>query len=215
MNMLPPPADAPDSLSSQAYHVLENLIVTLKLAPGSLVTEKQLIEASGHGRTPVREAIQKLEWQGLILVRPRIGLQITDIVASDYAEIMEVRKRLEPLAASLVAVHASAEQRERLVDCAKDMSGAAATADIEAFLAADKRFDDLMEEACPNRFVTGALGALQSHSRRLWFSTASTEGMDRSVSLHVGIIRSIQNKDAAKAAAATEKLLDYLSGLAP
>ncbi|MDO1583778.1 GntR family transcriptional regulator [Rhizobium oryzicola] len=215
MNTLTSPATIPDSLSRQAYHVLENLIVTLKLAPGALVTEKQLIEAAGHGRTPVREAIQKLEWQGLIVVRPRIGLQITDIVASDYAEIMEVRKRLEPLAASLVAEHASAAQRQKMIECAKDMSGAAATSDIEAFLTADKRFDDLMEEACPNRFVTGALGALQTHSRRLWFSTASAEGMDRSVSLHVGIIRSIQNKDAAGAAAATEKLLHYLSELTP
>ena len=56
-----------------AYLALEGLIVTLKLKPGSLVTERELIELAGHGRTPVREAIQKLEWQGLIAVRPRAG----------------------------------------------------------------------------------------------------------------------------------------------
>ena len=48
-----------------AYLTLESLIVTLKLRPGSLVTEKQLIDLAGHGRTPVREAIQKLSWQGI------------------------------------------------------------------------------------------------------------------------------------------------------
>lgn len=199
------------SLSRQAYRVLEQMIVTLQLAPGALVTEKQLIEASGHGRTPVREAIQKLEWQGLILVKPRVGLQVSEIVASDHIEIMAVRRQLEPLAASLVASHANPAQREALVECARDMSGAAATADINAFLAADKRFDDIVEEACPNRFLTGSLSPLQTHSRRLWFSRASIEAMDRSVGLHVAVIRAIQNEDAARAAAATERLLDYLS----
>ncbi|WP_137131206.1 GntR family transcriptional regulator [Rhizobium sp. FY34] len=199
------------SLSRQAYRALEHMIVTLQLAPGAMVTERQLIDVSGHGRTPVREAIQKLEWQGLILVKPRVGLQVSEIIASDHCEIMVVRRQLEPLAASLVASHATPAQRDALIDCARDMSGAAATADIHAFLAADKRFDDIVEEACPNRFLTGSLAPLQTHSRRLWFSTASTDAMDRSVGLHVGVIRAIQNEDAAGAAAATERLLDYLS----
>jgi DNA-binding GntR family transcriptional regulator len=199
------------SLARQAYRALEQMIVMLQLAPGAYVTEKQLIDVSGHGRTPVREAIQKLEWQGLMLVRPRVGLQISDIAASDHADIMTVRCRLEPLAAALVATHAEHRQRERLVDCARDMSAAAATADMTGFLAADKRFDDIVDEACPNRFVTGALAPLRSHSRRLWFSIATVEAMDRSVSLHVGVIRAIGRQDAAGAAAATEKLLDDLS----
>ncbi|MGE6743111.1 GntR family transcriptional regulator [Allorhizobium pseudoryzae] len=202
---------SPDSLSRQAYRALEQMIVTLRLSPGALVTEKQLIELAGHGRTPVREAIQKLEWQGLIVVRPRIGLQISDIVASDHREILAVRRRLEPYAASLVATHADDRQRERLIGCARDMGAAAALSDMHAFLSADKRFDDLVEEACPNRFLTGSLAALQTHSRRLWFATATLEAMDRSVGLHVSVIRAIQKQDAAEAAAATERLLDYLA----
>jgi DNA-binding GntR family transcriptional regulator len=200
-----------DSFARQAYRALEHMIVTLKLAPGALVTEKQLIELAGHGRTPVREAIQRLEWQGLISVRPRIGLQISEIVASDHREILAVRRRLEPYAASLVASHADDRQRERLVDCAREMGAAAAMADMHGFLEADKRFDDLVEEACPNRFLTGSLGALQTHSRRLWFATATIEAMDRSVGLHVSVIRAIQTRDPAEAAAATGRLLDYLS----
>jgi DNA-binding GntR family transcriptional regulator len=199
------------SLSRQAFRTLEQMIVTLQLAPGALVTERQLIEASGHGRTPVREAIQKLEWQGLMVVKPRVGLQVSEIVASDHQEIMAVRRQLEPLAASLVAIHATPAQREALVGCARDMSGAAVMGDFSAFLAADRRFDDIIEEACPNRFLTGSLSPLQTHSRRLWYSRASTEAMDRSVGLHVAVIRAIQNEDAAKAAAATERLLDDLS----
>lgn len=201
----------PESFSRQAYRALEHLIVTLKLAPGALVTEKQLIDLSGHGRTPVREAIQKLEWQGLLSVRARIGLQISEIDPSDYRDILAVRRRLEPMAAFLVATHASEDQRQRMVNCAREMSAAAATANVSAFLAADKRFDEIVEEACPNKFLTGSLAPLQTHARRLWFSTATTEAMDKSVSLHVSIIRAIQQRNGNDAMVATERLLDHMS----
>lgn len=209
ISALPP---APETFSRQAYRALEHLIVTLKLAPGALVTEKQLIDLSGHGRTPVREAIQKLEWQGLLSVKARIGLQISEIDPSDYREILAVRRRLEPMASFLVATHASDDQRQRMVNCAREMSAAAATADLDAFLAADKRFDEIVEEACPNKFLTGSLAPLQTHARRLWFSAATTAAMDQSVSLHVSIIRAIQQRNGDEALAATERLLDHLSG---
>ncbi|EUB95646.1 transcriptional regulator, GntR family [Rhizobium sp. CF080] len=204
-------ASEAESLSRQAYRRLENLIVTLRLAPGALVTEKQLIGLAGQGRTPVREAIQKLEWQGLMRVRPRVGLQITEIIESDHAAIMQARRQLEPVAATLVAEHANEEQRAALLDCAKAMGAAAATGDISGFLEADKRFDDILEDACPNRFLTSALGPLQTHSRRRWFSNASIERMDQSVTQHVAVIRAIRSGDAEAARRAMDTLLGYLT----
>ncbi|MFD1744255.1 GntR family transcriptional regulator [Rhizobium helianthi] len=205
--------DSPESLSRQAYRSLEELIVTLKLSPGSLVTERQLIDLSGHGRTPVREAIQRLEWQGLLAVRPRVGLLISEIDARDYRDIMAVRRRLEPLAASLVATHADDCQRERLIQCAAEMGTAAARTDILAFLAADKRFDEIVEEACPNQFLTSSLAPLQTHARRLWFSTSTIEGLQKSAELHLGVIRAMQQRNANEAAQATEQLLNQLGDL--
>jgi DNA-binding GntR family transcriptional regulator len=204
-------ASEAEPLSRQAYRRLENLIVTMKLQPGALVTEKQLIGLAGQGRTPVREAIQKLEWQGLMRVRPRVGLQVTEIIESDHSAIMQVRRQLEPAAAMLVAEHANEEQRTALLDCAKAMGAAAATGDIPGFLEADKRFDDILEEACPNRFLTLALAPLQTHSRRRWFSTASIERMDQSVTQHVGVIRAIRAGDVDGAQGAMETLLTYLT----
>lgn len=194
-----------------AYLALEGLIVTLKLKPGSLVTERQLIDLAGHGRTPVREAIQKLEWQGLIAVRPRAGLQITAIRPEDHAQVMATRRQLEPLAADLVATHASDEHREQLVACAQTMTACSIHSDMEGFLAADKTFDEVMEEACPNRFLTSALAPLQTHARRLWFAHADNRHMDRSVDLHVKVIRAIRNADGPAAAAAMTDLLTSLS----
>lgn len=200
-----------ESLSRQAYRRLENLIVTMKLQPGALVTEKQLIGLAGQGRTPVREAIQKLEWQGLMRVRPRVGLQVTEIIESDHDAIMQVRRQLEPAAAMLVAEHANEEQRTALLDCAKAMGAAAATGDIPGFLEADKRFDEIVEDACPNRFLTSALAPLQTHSRRRWFSTASIERMDQAVTQHVGVIRAIRAGDVDGTQRAMETLLTHLT----
>ncbi|MDO3435399.1 GntR family transcriptional regulator [Rhizobium sp. CBN3] len=199
------------SQSHLAYLALEHLIVTLALKPGAPVTEKQLIDLAGHGRTPVREAIQKLAWQGLILVKPRVGLQVAEIAPQDHGDVMQVRLELEPIAASLVAEHATDEQRQRLGDCANAMEKCAATGDLTGFFAADKTFDEILEDACPNGFITAALGPVQTHSRRLWYSTASPERMDRAIALHVAVIRPIQRGRPDEAHAAMAALIDYLA----
>ncbi len=203
--------ETPESQSHHAYVLLEHLIVTLKLKPGALVNERQLIILTGHGRTPVREAIQKLAWQGLIFVHPRVGLKIAEINTEDHAQIMEVRRELEPIAAALAAKHAGAEHRRRLHDCAQTMASCAVNGDVDGFLAADRTFDEIMVEACPNTFLTTALSPLQTHSRRLWFAAATPERMDVSIGLHVGVIRAVQQGDVAGARKAMVALMDYLS----
>lgn len=197
--------------SRLAYLALEHLIVTLALKPGAFVTEKQLIELAVHGRTPVREAIQKLAWQGLVRVRPRVGLQITEIGDKDHAHVMEVRRKLEPVAAALAAEHADDAQRSQLDECNRRMAACARAGDLGAFLAADKMFDGLLEEACPNNFITAALGPVQTHSRRLWYSSATPARMDKSIALHVDVIRAIRDGKAALARSAMTTLIDYLS----
>ncbi|WP_026623310.1 DNA-binding GntR family transcriptional regulator [Ensifer sp. WSM1721] len=194
-----------------AYLALERLIVTLKLKPGTLVTERQLLELANFGRTPVREAIQKLAWQGLIEIRARVGLQITTIRPGDRVEVMQTRRQLEPLAAALVAEHANAEAREAMRACARQMMDCADESDLEGFLVADKMFDEVMEEACPNRFLTAALAPLQTHARRIWYASASPEKMEASVERHVEVMRSIEAADGFAAAAAMSQLMDYLA----
>ncbi len=204
-------SDVQASQSHLAYRALESLIVTLKLTPGQTVTEKELIELAGHGRTPVREAIQKLEWQGLIVVRPRVGLQISHIHPEHHAQIIAVRQQLEPLAAALVATSANADQREALINCAKAMTGAAAEGSLDDFLTADKLFDEVLEAACPNPFLTASLQPLQTHSRRIWYASATLAKMDQSVSLHVAVIRAIKDGNQTAARAAMSTLLGYLA----
>lgn len=200
-----------NSLSHLAYLALEYPIVTLRLKPGALVTEKQLIEIAGHGRTPVREAIQKLAWQGLIHVRPRVGLQIAEIRADDHHNVMQVRRELEPIAAALAATHANQQQRDQLQGCAQLMTQSAETDDLPGFLAADKTFDEVLEDACPNNFIIAALGPVQTHARRLWYAAAAPRRMDRAIAMHVQAIRAIHDGDAEDARVAMASLIDYLT----
>jgi DNA-binding GntR family transcriptional regulator len=204
----------PETVKSQsrlAYLRLENLIVTLKLAPGSLVTEKQLIALSGLGRTPVREAIQKLEWQGLIEVRPRAGLMITALDPAYPALIMQARRQLEPLAARLVAETLSPPTRQKLIDCAKQMTECSITGDSESFLTADKAFDEILEETCPNPFISQALASLQTHSRRHWFASATQPSLERAVELHVRVIHALLSGEAAEAENAMTALVNGMT----
>lgn len=200
-----------NSLSHLAYLALEYAIVSLELKPGGLVTEKQLIEMAGHGRTPVREAIQKLAWQGLIHVRPRVGLQIAEIRPEDHQYVMQVRRELEPIAAALAATYADPQQRERLRECGRRMAECAGTGDLPGFFAADKAFDEVLEAACPNNFITAALAPVQTHARRLWYSTGTHDRMDRAITMHVQAIDAIRGGDADKARTAMAALIDYLN----
>lgn len=207
--------DATESHSRLAYLRLESLVVTLELSPGSLVTEKQLIALAGLGRTPVREAIQKLDWQGLIAVRPRAGLQVTALDPAHPAMIYETRRQLEPLAARLMAERIDAEARQALIACAKAMTECSVTGDKAGFLDADKSFDEIMERICPNPFVTQALSSLQTHARRYWFHSADGEALHASVDAHVKVIRALLQGDPAASEQAMRALIDGMPGSAP
>ena len=200
-----------ESHARLAYLRLESLIVTLALAPGSMVTEKELIALAGFGRTPVREANQKLEWQGLIAVRPRAGLQITALDPTYPAMILEARRQLEPLAARLMAERIDPPAREALIACAKSMTECSVTGDKEGFLVSDKQFDEIMERTCPNPFLIQALSTLQTHSRRYWYHAADQGALERSVDLHVKVIRALLQGDPPAAESAMAGLIDGLA----
>ncbi len=98
--------------------------------------------------------------------------------------------------------HATDEQRGALMNCARTMTNCAVNGDLAAFFAADKAFDELLEEACPNTYITAALGPVQTHSTpSLVFERPTPDRMDRSIKLHVTVIRAIQPGQGGRIAA--------------
>lgn len=199
------------SLAEQAYRLLEEQLVTLKLAPGELIAEKDLMDKAGIGRTPVREAIQRLSAEGLLQVLPRKGLMVTPLRRSDLIRIIEARRVLERLMVVKAAERGSPDQRQALRILAMHLE--AADNDLEVFFRLDRRLDELLEIACDNRFLVKALTAMHSQCRRLWYLHRRRLNLPLSAQLHGGLARAVADGDGAGAIRALDEIITILEGL--
>lgn len=199
------------SLAEQAYNLLEEQLVTLKLAPGQLIGEKDLMDRAGIGRTPVREAIQRLSVEGLLQILPRKGLMVTPLRRSDLTQIIEARRVLERLMVVKAAERATPDQRQALRILATHLQ--AASNDLGLFFRLDRRLDELLEAACNNRFLIKALIAMHSQCRRLWYLYRQRLDLPRSAQLHGGLARAVADGDSAGAIRALDEIIARLEDL--
>lgn len=198
-----------EPVALKAYRVLERMIVTLELAPGSVTTEGNLIQRLGIGRTPVREAIQRLAWEGLVDVRPRAGLAIAPLHASDWLRVLEARKGVEVVLARSAARFVTRPIAEYFHAAALAMQKAVVQDDPLKFLDADKQLDEAMALASDNPFASRLAAPLQTHSRRFWYRY-QTASLAEAAEHHVHVIRAVLDGNEAEAAAETERLMALL-----
>jgi DNA-binding GntR family transcriptional regulator len=111
------------SMSERAYREIRDRLVLLSIRPGVPINDQQLAAELGLGRTPVREALKRLESERLVVAFPRRGTFATDVQMTDLAHISEVRILLEPAAAAHAATRATPDERQRLADLADDLAG--------------------------------------------------------------------------------------------
>lgn len=199
------------SLAGQAYRMLEQQLVTLRLPPGELTGEKDLVELAGIGRTPVREAIQKLSAEGLLQVLPRKGLMVTPLRRSDLTQIIEARRVLERLMVVKAAERATPDQRQALRILAAHIE--TASDDLEGFFRLDQRLDELLQGACCNRYLVNALAAMHSQCRRLWYMYRWRLDLPASAMLHAGLARAVADADGAGAIRALDAIIAVLESL--
>ena len=203
------PADR--SLTDLAYAYLEEMIVTLKLRPGATVSEGELSVMTGIGRTPIREALQRLAREKLVSIRPRRGIVVTEINVGSQLRLLEVRRELERLIARSAARRATAEERERFRDLAKRFEKSAREDDDVTFMRTDREFNTLCSQASHNDFAAGAMGLMHSLSRRFWYiHYKQAADMPLTAKLHADIARSIADGDEDRAARASDKLIDEI-----
>ena len=113
------------SLTDQAYRELEERIVTLRLQPGEVLSETALSEQLEFGRTPIREALQRLAREGLIVILPRKGILVSEINPGKQLLVLEVRRELERLMARIGAIRRTEAERDAFLDIAAGMERAA------------------------------------------------------------------------------------------
>lgn len=202
--------EPPGTLSEKAYSRLEEMIVTLELAPGDLVSEAGLCATLGIGRTPIREALQRLQAEHLVRILPKRGAMIEQIHIEQHLLALEVRRALERIVAARAAHLCTDDKRERFESLADQMEAVAAEGDDRAFLELDREFHALLTATARNQFATAALAPLQALSRRYWYMHQRRhQDMVRSATLHAAVMRAVAAGDSEGAVAAIDGLLAY------
>lgn len=197
--------------AKMAYRVLEEMIVTLKLPPGSKISEKALNRSLGFGRTPIREALQRLAIEGYVKIVPRSGVIVSEIDVNDQLNLIEVRRELEKITAGRAARLALDMQRTQFLQLAGEFEQAAQQNDETIFIEADREFNQLLVETAQNKYVTYALAPIEAQTRRFWYLHFKRFGdLPKVAMLHANIARAIAVNDENKARQASDKLLDYV-----
>jgi len=198
-------------LTEQAYRVVEEQIVTLRLAPGDILSEQMLSATYGIGRTPIREALQRLAREGLITILPRKGILVSDINPRNQLLALEVRRELERLLSRAGAERATPLQRKHMLEIARGMDQAASANDDIAFMRLDREFNRLMVEAAHNDYAARSMKLLQGLSRRFWYMHyREAADLPLCARLHANQARAIAKGDAETAARGSDKLMDYV-----
>jgi DNA-binding GntR family transcriptional regulator len=206
-----PPQPPAQSLTDLAYTHLEELIVTLKLKPGAAVSEGELCVLTGIGRTPIREALQRLARERLVSILPRRGIIVTEINVKNQLRLLEVRRELERLIARSAARRATAAERERFLELARQFEKSARANDDVTFMRTDREFNTLCSAASHNEFAASAMTLMHSLSRRFWYiHYKQAADMPLTAKLHADIARAIADAGEERAAKASDKLIDEI-----
>jgi DNA-binding GntR family transcriptional regulator len=214
-DLVPPTASGgskprPDRLTDIAHGKLEELIVTLELAPGSLWSEAMLSDRIGIGRTPVREAVQRLAWERLVTIIRRHGIRISDIDPHEQMLVLELRREFEPLVASRAARRATVDERRYLSRTADSFLEAGATVDVMKFLRVHFESKRFIIACARNPFIANAFAPINALTRRFYFVyQRETKDVAKAAALHAAVLKAIAVGDEAAATDAAKAMVDY------
>jgi DNA-binding GntR family transcriptional regulator len=186
------------SLSERAYLLIRDRIVTLALQPGSVIEENALRQELGLGRTPIREALQRLASERLVSSVPHRGWFVTDVNITDLGRVTELRVELEGYAAHLAAQRATPVQLAAMRDLAQDL-GELADTGHELLMNLDQRIHRLVWSASGNRYLEDACEVQFTHSLRHWFLVIHLVQLRAAVAEHRSVLEAIVARDPARA----------------
>jgi DNA-binding GntR family transcriptional regulator len=208
--LAPRPAGVPVSLSDQAYKALEELLVTAKLAPGSIWSEPALSTLTGFGRSPVREALQRLTSDHLVVPLRRHGFRITEVQVEEQLLVLEGRRELERLVSVFATRRASASEREIHFEVAKRLRRAGHDHDTLLYLRLHFALKRFTAASARNPFIASALSPLHALSRRFFFVHRDRFGdLTEVACLHADLAESIGRGDPDSAASCCDALTGY------
>lgn len=187
-------------LRDVVFESLRKAIVEGSLKPGQRLMEVQLAEQLGVSRTPVREAIRKLELEGFVIMLPRKGAYVADMSVKDIIDVLEVRSALEGLAANLAAERMDNKEKERLKEAAKSLNESMEHGDLDEILRKDVEFHQCIFEAAGNKKLTQVINSLWEQVYRFRAGYMSDHSAMKGIrEEHAHLINAITSGDGEKA----------------
>jgi DNA-binding GntR family transcriptional regulator len=187
---------------SEIYQELKRRIILLEFRPGSVLREKEMMQEFGVSRTPVREALMRLEMSGLVRIIPNVGSFVSDVSFQQLKDVFEVRSflvlQVGHLAAARITDEEVGEIRER-VDRMK------AAPDLKSVMRIDVEIHDILNRATKNQVLQKILEELHDQAVRIWaFSTAENKYWDQVPQEFEEIFAALKKRDGEATAALLE-----------
>lgn len=195
--------------ADKAYQIIKEKIVTIQMQPGSAIREADLMEELNLGRTPIREALKRLQAESLVVSAPRRGISVSEIAITDLVQIYEVRVELEALGARLAALRITPDQLDELRSLVEEYHQANKK-DKYLLMDLDCRFHDLLSRATHNNFLRNELDLFHNLSLRIWhMALAFAKPEDLNVIAHLDILKAIEAHDAECAAETMRRHIEH------
>ena len=196
-------------LRDVVFNTLRQAILTGELKPGERLMEIHLANRLGVSRTPIREAIRKLELEGLVTMIPRRGAEVAQITEKSMKDVLEVRRTLDALSAELACERISAEEEEALKKACLNFEAAVKTKDTKAIAKADVAIHDIIAAATGNQRLIQLINNLAEQMYRYRFEYIKDASQhERIIEEHRIIYESIVKKDKEAAAEMAKTHID-------
>jgi len=187
-------------LRDVVFNTLRNAILTGELQPGERLMEIKLADKLGVSRTPIREAIRKLELEGLVVNTPRKGAEVANISSEDLRDVLEVRRSLEALAIDLACDKITDEELDSLADNIETFRNSITTEGMTQIASLDVGFHDIIYKATGNKRLVQMLNNLREQMYRYRLEYIKDhESWTRLMTEHTAIYEAIKRRDKTSA----------------
>jgi len=195
-------------MAAEAARQLRELIVRLELPPGSVLREAELCQRLQVGRTPLREAIQRLAHEDLVRVYPRRVTVVAPLDPADLKQVAEARQVLEPAVAMLAARQVSGEELAQLDEILAGMRRARAAGDWEGYLRCDYELHLAVARASGNRLLAQAVEQTLALGLRFWYVSFRWVGLPGLPDHHDLLVNAIRTRDPELA---RQRMLEHVT----
>lgn len=196
-------------LRDVVFNTLRQAILTGELKPGERLMEIHLANRLGVSRTPIREAIRKLELEGLVTMMPRRGAEVAQITEKSMNDVLEVRKAMDALCAELACERITEEELEQLAEACEEFEKATATGDVKLIAQTDVTLHDIIMQATGNKRLVQLINNLSEQMYRYRFEYIKDFSQhERLVEEHRDIYESLLHRDKERASQAAKTHID-------